>query len=90
MDEILTLKAGKSFGELALINNRPRAATIICKEDCHFITINKKSFNHAISKVMQKTIQESVDFFKNISFFQGWTKKSLMSFLLHSVEQKKA
>eukprot|EP01017_Pseudomicrothorax_dubius_P044050 TRINITY_DN7413_c0_g2_i1.p1 TRINITY_DN7413_c0_g2~~TRINITY_DN7413_c0_g2_i1.p1 ORF type:complete len:198 (+),score=38.04 TRINITY_DN7413_c0_g2_i1:110-703(+) len=31
--------AGESFGELALMNNKPRKATIRCLEDCHFATL---------------------------------------------------
>ncbi len=42
--EVATLKAGKSFGELALIKNRPRAATIKCSEACHFAVINKADY----------------------------------------------
>jgi CRP-like cAMP-binding protein len=32
MMEVAELTTGTSFGELALINSKPRAATIICKE----------------------------------------------------------
>ncbi len=30
--EVVTLRSGKSFGELALIKNKPRAATIKCSD----------------------------------------------------------
>jgi CRP-like cAMP-binding protein len=33
-----------SFGELALNNNQPRAATITCKTDCHFAVMNKVDY----------------------------------------------
>ncbi len=42
--EILSLKQGMSFGELALNNNQPRAATITCKTDCHFAVMNKVDY----------------------------------------------
>jgi CRP-like cAMP-binding protein len=38
--EVVNLRAGKSFGELALIKNKPRAATVKCIEDCHFATMS--------------------------------------------------
>ncbi len=39
------LEAGLAFGELALINNAPRMASIICEsEDCGFAVLNKKEF----------------------------------------------
>jgi CRP-like cAMP-binding protein len=36
--------SGKSFGELALVNNRPRAATIVCKADSHFAVMSKNDY----------------------------------------------
>lgn len=33
MKEVSTLSDGDSFGELALMSNKPRAATIYCKDD---------------------------------------------------------
>lgn len=32
--EVATMQEGQCFGEQALINNKPRAATIKCKKDC--------------------------------------------------------
>ena len=50
LKEIKILNAGLSFGELALIENKPRAATIICKEDCGFAVLDKKNFDLILSK----------------------------------------
>lgn len=36
--------SGKSFGELALITNKPRAATIKCLTECHFAVMNKINY----------------------------------------------
>jgi CRP-like cAMP-binding protein len=38
------LDSGCSFGELALIERKPRAATIVCAADCSFAILNKKDF----------------------------------------------
>ena len=35
------LSAGDSFGELALINDEPRAATVTCLNECYFATLDK-------------------------------------------------
>ncbi len=40
---------GQSFGELALLDNKPRAATIICEEDCHFAVLEKINFTEILS-----------------------------------------
>ena len=37
-------KDGDSFGEKALINNKPRSATVVTITDCEFIIIDKASF----------------------------------------------
>ncbi len=49
--EVTTLKSGKSFGELALIKNKPRAATIICQEVCHFAVISKADYTKVLKKI---------------------------------------
>jgi CRP-like cAMP-binding protein len=54
MQEVLTdarvLPAGSGFGELALMNNKPRAATIVCNEDCEFAVLEKEPFIAILSK----------------------------------------
>lgn len=45
------LEDGKSFGELALIQHKPRAATIICKEDTHFATLDRAGYDRVLKKL---------------------------------------
>ena len=42
--KVATLSKGLYFGELALITNKLRAATIRCETDCHLATIDAKTF----------------------------------------------
>ena len=49
--EIKVLSLGASFGELALMEKKPRAATIRCKEDCCFAVLDKKNFELILSKL---------------------------------------
>jgi len=44
LSEIANLNVGDGFGELALLNDGPRLASIVCKEDSHFATLNKENF----------------------------------------------
>lgn len=69
---ILKINIGESFGELALIDKKPRSASITCIGDCHFITLDKTSFDKILSKFIQikmcfylfKTIRKLID--KNV------------------------
>ena len=47
MFHVATLGPGKSFGELALINNVRRSATVVAVEDSTFAVIKKKDFDEA-------------------------------------------
>ena len=39
------LREGEDFGQLALLNDAPRAATIILREDnCHFLRVDKQDY----------------------------------------------
>lgn len=39
-----TLQVGAIVGELAIIDNAPRAAAVVAREDCNFIAINAARF----------------------------------------------
>ncbi len=54
LTEIKVLHAGSSFGELALMEKKPRAATIRCKEDCVFSVLDKKNFDIILSRKLKK------------------------------------
>lgn len=46
---VTTLHEGDDFGQLALVNDAPRAATIVLREDnCHFLRVDKQDFNRII------------------------------------------
>jgi CRP-like cAMP-binding protein len=41
---IAKLKEGSSFGEMALINNKLRMATVRCLKNSNFMVISKESY----------------------------------------------
>jgi CRP-like cAMP-binding protein len=51
MTQFIVLEDGKAFGELALINNAPRGATILCMKNSHFAVINKEDFGKTLSAI---------------------------------------
>lgn len=40
---------GEIFGEVALVSNQPRAATVVTAEDCHLMVFSKETFNYVKS-----------------------------------------
>ena len=47
--EVKVLEDGDSFGELALMNEKKRSATIVAKSDCHLAVLRKNEFNSTLS-----------------------------------------
>lgn len=72
LTEVKILKAGTTFGELALISKKPRAATIICKEDCNFGILEKKDFNRILKSYEEKKLIEEMNFFARLNIFHHW------------------
>ena len=52
LKEVAVLQQGASFGELALLYDTPRTATIICKEDCDFALLKRDDFHDIIGKFL--------------------------------------
>jgi CRP-like cAMP-binding protein len=51
LNKIKVLKAGEAFGELSLMENKPRAATVICEQECHLAILEKQYFDKILSKI---------------------------------------
>ena len=67
-----TLGPGASFGELALLYNSPRSASIKVCEDCELFGINRKTFKEVLRTLNNQEQDEilnclsSIDFLKNL------------------------
>ncbi|CAG0892836.1 unnamed protein product, partial [Darwinula stevensoni] len=55
---VTTLGEGDDFGKLALLNDAPRAATIVLREEnCHFLRVDKEDFNRILRDVEANTVR---------------------------------
>lgn len=75
--QLATMSDGKSFGELALIHNKPRAASIETLDDTHFAVMSKTDYDKSLSKIEQKNLNKVVEFFAAIPCFSHWTRTAL-------------
>ena len=50
-NDVAHLRPGASFGELALIKNKPRAATIRCLKHCEFAVIARSDFKRVLGSI---------------------------------------
>jgi len=53
---VAKLSSGSAFGEIALINDMPRMATIICLQDCHFAVLEKSEFKWILATAEEERI----------------------------------
>lgn len=55
---VASLTVGHSFGELALISHKPRAATIRAAEDCEFAVLDKADYQRVYGKIQEKKLNK--------------------------------
>lgn len=76
--EIGILYNGNSFGELALISERPRSATIEVRERSSFFVLNKADFTVILGDIAEKRLNSLIKFLQNVTLFQSRSKSSLV------------
>ena len=82
------LTSGMSFGELALINNKPRSATIICNENCDFAILEKKDFQKILKNEEERKLAEEMSFFCKLPLFLNLDKLTLkLIYLISRVKE---
>lgn len=47
---IATLGMGDLFGEMAVVNNEPRSASVVALEDTHLFALSEATFQHLLTK----------------------------------------
>jgi len=60
--QVAVLRGGTIFGELALINDQPRGASIRCHTDCDLLVIRRDDFNRVLKEEMMRAGDEKLNF----------------------------
>jgi cAMP-dependent protein kinase regulator len=63
---VKTCEAGDAFGELALLYNAPRAASVQAKDRCVCWKLDRETFNHIVKDAAAKKRDKYMDFFKEV------------------------
>jgi CRP-like cAMP-binding protein len=73
------LNDGQAFGELALMNKKPdkRNATIKTEEEVHLAYLDKDDFQKVILTLMERKLDQKVDFLKNFRISEGVNRVNL-------------
>jgi CRP-like cAMP-binding protein len=69
------LKTGDSFGELALIADCPRSATIVCVRDCVLWGLDRFTFQGVLKEMNALRYEENKAFIEQVPSFQTLTAR---------------
>lgn len=77
LTEIAQLNSGQSFGELSLLKNQPRTATVVCMQSCYFMTLSKENYLRLLGKSMSKMLEDKIEFLHSLQLLSKWSKRSI-------------
>ena len=62
---------------MALLEDAPRAATIVALKDCYMAVLDRKHFQQSLAKIETREKNKKIDFLKNLPIFKQWTKNQM-------------
>ena len=65
------LEPGQYVGELALLYNAPRAATIVSKTESALFTLDRETFNHIVKDAATRKREQYEDFLKSVELLSS-------------------
>ncbi|KAL8614212.1 hypothetical protein ACOMHN_026429 [Nucella lapillus] len=71
------IRTGDSFGEIALLGDGLRSATVICREPTELCQIDKSTFLHICPDIFHQQLEEKIAFAKKFELFHKWELESV-------------
>lgn len=68
------MQVGQSFGDMALLDYKPRSATIKWETDCKFAVIPKSDYQKILGRLHKRIIDRLLETIQAIPYFSDWSK----------------
>ena len=75
MEVVSTLGPGVCFGELSLLENKPRSATIVAVKDTLLIVLSKIDYDNILLSSSKESRATKLSFIKSVPVFFDWSKR---------------
>jgi CRP-like cAMP-binding protein len=72
-NSVNTIEPGDGFGELALLHDSLRTATIVATADCYLWCVDRKTFRIAVESVNAITYSENESFVASVPLLNALT-----------------
>ena len=78
MEEVMVLTSGEVFGEMSIIGDKPRAATVLAKTRVVLGVLSKESFQKLLGTFTERRLNDKIDFLQSLPIFKSWSKIFLL------------
>ncbi|KAL4496246.1 hypothetical protein ABPG72_012983 [Tetrahymena utriculariae] len=78
------LSGGMSFGELALLEKKPRAASILCHTDLHVAVLVKEDFDQILKNFEEQKLTQAAEFLDQVQPFSKWNQRRQITLYMNS------
>ncbi|KAL4455851.1 hypothetical protein ABPG74_003261 [Tetrahymena malaccensis] len=79
---------GDSFGEISLLTNQTRTATMVCGEESWLLTLNKEGFDKLIGHIHSQQVLKNTQFLQKFEMIQCLSNNKVHS-MLHNITTMK-
>jgi len=78
------IQAGNCFGELALVKDITRTATVVCKGDSEFLRLDRCDFDNVLRRSMEIEWNSRLSQMQQIPYFCSWPMKEIKEINIHA------